>query len=311
MCEHNQVFSYTGETSVDVGLGLCYIPITGCMWQSFNYSWTCCDCPLGYIAVIPDCNTAAGRYGGLCVGCTDPNEQFQYNQTSQSYVCQVTTTSSTTTPSSTSTTSTTSTVTTPSCSPGEQFQMYTTSGDTCDFYTCLESEYHCEGTKYAYPLDYGLKYCTKYTQNLNMFSPPGKQWVYDVRLCLQNAVLPETDCKSSCQKIQDDAFKSHPACYVNNGVFTLFSDWIHIVRTVGIDGLRAGESQFKDTAKMCIAQLGEFTESELHQAALAIVGFLAQAGEDVRNAIMKMIAGQLRARLLELILSVGVPVAGL
>jgi hypothetical protein len=211
----------------------------------------------------------------------------------------------------TSTASTIPTVPTPSCSPGAQFQNCTTSGDTCDFYTCLESEYHCEGTKYTYPLDYGLKYCTKYTQNLNIFSSAGKQWVHDVRLCLQNALLPETDCESTCKKIQDDAFNSHPACYANNGVCTLYGDWYHIIQIVGLDGLLDGGSQVADTIEMCIAQYEGFGKSGLLQAALAIVGFLAQAGKDVRNAILRMFAGQLRARLLRLVLSVGVPVAGL
>ncbi|KAI9767723.1 MAG: hypothetical protein M1839_004358 [Geoglossum umbratile] len=247
-------------------------------------------------AAPPNCDRTA-----LCVACTGPGEVLTGNSASN-FNCLTTTTATPTTP----------TDPTPSCSPGAQFQKCTTSGNTCDFYTCLESEYHCEGTKYAYPLDYGLKYCTKFTQNLNKFSPAGKKWVHDVRLCLQNALLPDTDCKSNCQKIQDDAFKSHPNCYVDSGVCSLrLGDWISIVETVGLNGLKAGGTQVADTFGMCLAQWERLGESELRQTALAIVGLFAQTGKDVTNAILGVSVGQLRARLLKLMLSVGVPVAGL
>jgi hypothetical protein len=129
------------------------------------------------------------------------------------------------------------------------------STEKCDFYTCLEAEYHCNGTEYSYPITYGLKYCQAYTDNLSKFSTKGKTWISAVRLCLQEALLKDADCNADCKKVQDDAFASHEHCYVDNGVCDLpLDDWIAIFETVGIETLVSTFQAFEssiDTASEC------------------------------------------------------------
>jgi hypothetical protein len=102
----------------------------------------------------------------------------------------------------------------------------------------LEAEYTCEGTQYAYLIDYGYKFCKLYQANLNKFDAKGKKWVHDVRLCLQEALVKDANCQSNCQQIYNYAFASHPRCYVDNGVCTLGpGNWKAIVDTVQLQTL--------------------------------------------------------------------------
>ena len=194
-----------------------------------------------------------------------------------------------------------------SCVP----QTCVPSGDTCDFYQCVESEYHCESTTFTYPIEYGFKYCNKFGDNKAEFSPAGQQWIHDVRLCLQDAMMPVTDCSSNCQTIQTNAFNSHPECYAQAGVCTLFQDWINIFTTVGIDGLLAGGSQIPTTAKLCAEQYAQMGAMDLLKAMNAVLGFLEQIGEDARNSILGSLEGDVSSQLQSLAASVGLILPGL
>ena len=58
------------------------------------------------------------------------------------------------------------------------------SGNDCSWYRdCLETLNPC-GTK-GYAINYALKYCNKYEQNLDKFSPYGRKWVLSAKKCLQ------------------------------------------------------------------------------------------------------------------------------
>lgn len=56
-CGVDEVIQWTGTTNPDAGIGLCYIPITGCRWQGFQYSYSCCACPPGTRAVASSCTS--------------------------------------------------------------------------------------------------------------------------------------------------------------------------------------------------------------------------------------------------------------
>jgi hypothetical protein len=112
----------------------------------------------------------------------------------------------------------------------------TPSPTTCDFYTCLESNYSCGPS--GYPIGYGYKFCSKFGESYYSFSPKGQVWVNNVRQCLQESLIDDMSCNSSCSKIQSDAFGSHAGCYVRTGVCELPpSDWFEILHTVGLKTL--------------------------------------------------------------------------
>ncbi|OZJ06316.1 hypothetical protein BZG36_00725 [Bifiguratus adelaidae] len=103
---------------------------------------------------------------------------------------------------------------------------------SCDFYSCLEDQYHCGPN--GYPIGYGLKYCEKYTANADKFSTQGQQWIDNVRLCLQQDLLKDANCNSNCTAVNDDAFASHAGCYIQSGLCSLPpTDWIAIEETIG------------------------------------------------------------------------------
>lgn len=115
----------------------------------------------------------------------------------------------------------------PTCTP---------SGDTCDFYECLESEYQCGPS--GYPMGYGHQFCSRFDSTASEFSTQGKVWIHDVRLCLQEALVPEDDCSSSCSAVHDDAFASHSGCYISAGLCDLpISDWFAVLNTIGLKTL--------------------------------------------------------------------------
>jgi hypothetical protein len=58
------------------------------MWSKFNYTYTCCDCPAGYIAVASSCTDTFLPYEEFCVGCTAADETLHFNSSSLSYSCQ-------------------------------------------------------------------------------------------------------------------------------------------------------------------------------------------------------------------------------
>ncbi len=75
-CSSNQVFNLTRQESVDAGVGLCYLPITGCRWNYITYSYSCCDCPAGFAPVSSGCPNMTESYADLCVGCSQLDEKL-------------------------------------------------------------------------------------------------------------------------------------------------------------------------------------------------------------------------------------------
>jgi hypothetical protein len=112
----------------------------------------------------------------------------------------------------------------------------------CDFYAqCIESRYDCGPT--GYPIGYGQYYCNKFVTDASLLSPQGQTWMTNVMLCLQRDLLPyalgATQGFGDCQALQDFAFSTHPACYVDNGLCALpVTDWEAIVvKIVGVTTL--------------------------------------------------------------------------
>lgn len=87
-CSSTQLWSFTTSTSVTTG-GTC---ATGCQWESEQNTYTCCECPSGYLSDTTNYDqsiqTDPIRYD-LCFGCTDAGESLSYAPTTNTYSCQV------------------------------------------------------------------------------------------------------------------------------------------------------------------------------------------------------------------------------
>ncbi|CAF1574772.1 unnamed protein product [Didymodactylos carnosus] len=93
--------------------------------------------------------------------------------------------------------------------------------DTCSWYgNCLEQKKSCG--KNGYAVNYGLRYCQKFAQNLAEFSFAGKNWVSKTMNCLQQSLVEAyQDDTVTCDDITNAAFDSHAKCYVNSGICSL------------------------------------------------------------------------------------------
>jgi hypothetical protein len=87
VCNGNQLWSFANRTTVTTG-GTC---ATGCQWKSEQYTYKCCDCPLGYVAEITNCLQSRQQQPVLydsCVGCTGgAGESLTYDRTTSTYSC--------------------------------------------------------------------------------------------------------------------------------------------------------------------------------------------------------------------------------
>lgn len=124
---------------------------------------------------------------------------------------------------------------------------------TCTWYTsCLQPAFNCNSN--AYPLGYGNKYCSRFTNAMNMFTPMGKAWIQKTMVCLKKALAPYANSKVksgrgvSCNQLTDIAFNSHPRCYVESGFCKLFT-----------------EQNFDDVVKTCKALWRVFDLKDLFQ----------------------------------------------
>ncbi|KAL4477720.1 hypothetical protein ABPG74_002870 [Tetrahymena malaccensis] len=98
------------------------------------------------------------------------------------------------------------------------------SNNDCNWYVnCLEDQFHC-GPK-GYPEGYGFKYCSRFVEKYDKFSPAGQKWIDGTLTCLKQSLkdsLVNTDNKT-CKDVNKIAFDSHPRCYVENGFCELFT----------------------------------------------------------------------------------------
>lgn len=134
--------------------------------------------------------------------------------------------------------------------------------DSCAFYeTCLEAQYHCGSS--GYPLNYGLKYCSKLTAVRPSFSGAGQTWMLATELCLQRALVPYATAPLgtyNCDQLRAAAFGNHADCYVQNGLCSLpVSDWVDLVDTVGILTLVESEQALVSTLEAAADCIGFYT----------------------------------------------------
>lgn len=106
----------------------------------------------------------------------------------------------------------------------------------CNYYKCVDAHTKCsEPPGYKnYSVDYGLKYCEKYSALTNDSDITIARWASRTRSCLQDKMKIEMvhnlnlikkqdiklPSKAICNSIYDQAFHDHPICYTNKPTYT-------------------------------------------------------------------------------------------
>jgi hypothetical protein len=128
----------------------------------------------------------------------------------------------------------------------------------CEFYEqCLERAHPCGAN--GYPMGYGRKYCQRYFDNIERFSPQGQQWIRYVGNCLQRQLVPYTDPSRamSCSTLMSTAFSSHVGCYLNGPVsicdLPIRDKWT--IMTSVIDARDLANVQTAVVGSICASQL--------------------------------------------------------
>lgn len=154
--------------------------------------------------------------------------------------------------------------------------------NSCSFYPhCLEERYSCESD--GYPIGYGLHYCNAFTGAKSQMSSEGQAWVTNTMLCLQRALVPyaKGQKSTSCDKLKEYAFGTHPECYVNSGVCSLpLDDWSVIVNTVSFTELFSSWDAFKATLQTA----GGCTEFYTWLIKNKVVNVVEDTGEAIGDA---------------------------
>jgi hypothetical protein len=114
-------------------------------------------------------------------------------------------------------------------------------------------------------------------------SSEGQAWVTNTMLCLQRALVPyaKGQKSTSCDGLKEDAFGTHPECYVNSGVCSLpFDDWSVIVNTVSFTELFSSWDAFKATLQTA----GGCTEFYTWLIKNKVVNVVEDTGEAIEDA---------------------------
>lgn len=100
----------------------------------------------------------------------------------------------------------------------------------CEFYACMEEEYHCG--RGGYPTGFGGKYCLGFTSIQNNFTSEGKEWIRKTKACLMQKILQAPDY-NNCSDLREGSFADHVPCYVESGFCSLpLMDKIRVMKLI-------------------------------------------------------------------------------
>ncbi|XP_070196859.1 uncharacterized protein [Littorina saxatilis] len=94
---------------------------------------------------------------------------------------------------------------------------FSPNGTDCDWYRqCLEAKFQCSTGADDYGIAYGEAFCRLYEQRYNDVSPHAREWIDNVRKCLQVQLVPllRPFEPLTCRDVKARAFDSHTGCYV-------------------------------------------------------------------------------------------------
>ena len=149
---------------------------------------------------------------------------------------------------------------------------------SCAFYEeCAEAAVQCGAS--GYPIAYGRRNCLAFQNDLNKFSSAGQSFIWGTMGCLQRALRDKITCDSTCGQVYNDAFDSHPKCYVDNGFcFLTWQDYVQVIITVNKDLItRKSLQQVLGTAGGCAQKYHDLIQAVIDE-------LLQQALDDIFNA---------------------------
>ncbi|WP_409478079.1 hypothetical protein [Pseudobdellovibrio sp. HCB154] len=89
---------------------------------------------------------------------------------------------------------------------------------TCDYYQCLEMREQCGSD--GYYLKFGKHYCEKYQADEANYSEKGREFLANIRTCLQEELEREQIRANEfprCSKVEKFAVGTHKYCYQQYG----------------------------------------------------------------------------------------------
>lgn len=89
------------------------------------------------------------------------------------------------------------------------------SSDSCEFYSCLETEMNCG--KKGYLVKIGKRYCENFLALDGKLSAYGEIWLDSTRKCLQQNLLVNYHNGVECSELKKLTVEDHVECYVQNG----------------------------------------------------------------------------------------------
>ena len=88
---------------------------------------------------------------------------------------------------------------------------------TCEYYQCTEKQEKCG--KDGYYTEFGFHYCQKYKKEDYKYTERGKDFLANIRLCLQEELEREITRAGKlprCSKIKKFAVLTHKRCYTEH-----------------------------------------------------------------------------------------------
>lgn len=100
------------------------------------------------------------------------------------------------------------------------YNGFSAEANPCSDYLDLEKKHSCihEGN---YFIDYGYKYCHEFYRSSRDWNKTLKDWADKTLSCLITEIKKISDKKLGCEMIYDQAFGSHPPCYMESGFCSL------------------------------------------------------------------------------------------
>jgi hypothetical protein len=88
----------------------------------------------------------------------------------------------------------------------------------CNYYLCRDQAAGSTCGPDGYYQGFGFQYCQRYMQvTAPLMSEAGQKFIRGTRSCLINAMDSQIAADESCSIVKEQAYDTHPKCYVDNG----------------------------------------------------------------------------------------------
>ena len=116
---------------------------------------------------------------------------------------------------------------------------------TCSYYQCLSYGMSCADTDYTTNL--ALRFCVRFDETLETYTPQGRAFIKRVEVCLQDEIEKSFTPQTTCSDLGANAPAQHTSCYVRSGFCSLpFRDQTRIAQLV-LPALADPANGFTDT----------------------------------------------------------------